>query len=200
MYSILIIDDDMFSLRMAEKVLSEKYSCSIAKSGMQAITLLKKGIVPNLILLDIQMPEMDGYETLQAIREIDHCQNLPIIFLTGIYDVTSEIKCLQQGAVDFITKPFVKEILLARVERHILLSINTKEADEAGLSQDAEKIKANLTETEWEIALYISKGLSNREIAEKMNYSYGYVKNMVAKIFEKCNVANRRDLRSLLQR
>ena len=200
MYSILIIDDDMFSLRMAEKVLSEKYSCSIAKSGMQAITLLKKGIVPNLILLDIKMPEMDGYETLQAIREIDHCQNLPIIFLTGIYDVTSEIKCLQQGAVDFITKPFVKEILLARVERHILLSINTKEADEAGLSQDAEKIKANLTETEWEIALYISKGLSNREIAEKMNYSYGYVKNMVAKIFEKCNVANRRDLRSLLQR
>ena len=199
MYSILIIDDDMFSLRMAEKVLSEKYSCSIAKSGMQAITLLKKGIVPNLILLDIKMPEMDGYETLQAIREIDHCQNLPIIFLTGIYDVTSEIKGLQQGAVDFITKPFVKEILLARVERHILLSINTKEADEAGLSQDAEKIKANLTETEWEIALYISKGLSNREIAEKMNYSYGYVKNMVAKIFEKCNVANRRDLRSLLQ-
>ena len=200
MYSILIIDDDMFSLRMAEKVLSEKYSCSIAKSGMQAITLLKKGIVPNLILLDIKMPEMDGYETLQAIREIDHCQNLPIIFLTGIYDVTSEIKCLQQGAVDFITKPFVKEILLARVERHILLSINTKETDEAGLSQDAEKIKANLTKTEWEIALYISKGLSNREIAEKMNYSYGYVKNMVAKIFEKCNVANRRDLRSLLQR
>jgi len=199
MYSILIIDDDMFSLRMAEKVLSEKYSCSIAKSGMQAITLLKKGIVPNLILLDIKMPEMDGYETLQAIREIDHCQNLPIIFLTGIYDVTSEIKGLQQGAVDFITKPFVKEILLARVERHILLSINTKEADEAGLSQDAEKIKANLTETEWEIALYISKGLSNREIAENMNYSYGYVKNMVAKIFEKCNVANRRDLRSLLQ-
>ncbi|MCR5587964.1 MAG: response regulator transcription factor [Lachnospiraceae bacterium] len=199
MYSILIIDDDMFSLRMAEKVLSEKYSCSIAKSGMQAITLLKKGIVPNLILLDIKMPEMDGYETLQAIREIDHCQNLPIIFLTGINDVTSEIKGLQQGAVDFITKPFVKEILLARVERHILLSINTKEADEAGLSQDAEKIKANLTETEWEIALYISKGLSNREIAEKMNYSYGYVKNMVAKIFEKCNVANRRDLRSLLQ-
>ncbi len=189
----------MFSLRMAEKVLSEKYSCSIAKSGMQAITLLKKGIVPNLILLDIKMPEMDGYETLQAIREIDHCQNLPIIFLTGINDVTSEIKGLQQGAVDFITKPFVKEILLARVERHILLSINTKEADEAGLSQDAEKIKANLTETEWEIALYISKGLSNREIAEKMNYSYGYVKNMVAKIFEKCNVANRRDLRSLLQ-
>lgn len=199
MYSILIIDDDMFSLRMAEKVLSEKYSCSIAKSGMQAITLLKKGIVPNLVLLDIKMPEMDGYETLQAIREIDHCQNLPIIFLTGIYDVTSEIKGLQQGAVDFITKPFVKEILLARVERHILLSINTKEADEAGLSQDAEKIKANLTETEWEIALYISKGLSNREIAENMNYSYGYVKNMVAKIFEKCNVANRRDLRSLLQ-
>ncbi|MCR5625051.1 MAG: response regulator transcription factor [Lachnospiraceae bacterium] len=196
MYSILIVDDDMFSLRMAEEVLAEKYACSIAKSGSQAVTLLSKGVIPDLILLDIKMPEMDGYETLKAIREINNCKEVPVIFLTGINDTTSEIKGLQQGAVDFITKPFVKEILLARVERHILTSLHTRNNGEPELSKEATELKQLLSETEWEVTLYISKGLSNREIAEKMNYSYGYIKNMVAKIYEKLSVKNRRELRS----
>ena len=65
--SILIVDDDLILLKTAEEILSSIYTVSVAKSGKQAITLLKKGVVPDLILLDIAMPEMDGYTTLEKI-------------------------------------------------------------------------------------------------------------------------------------
>ena len=66
--SILIVDDDLILLKTAEEILSSIYTVSVAKSGKQAITLLKKGVVPDLILLDIAMPEMDGYTTLEKMN------------------------------------------------------------------------------------------------------------------------------------
>ena len=68
--SILIVDDDLILLKTAEEILSSIYTVSVAKSGKQAITLLKKGVVPDLILLDIAMPEMDGYTTLEKMKSI----------------------------------------------------------------------------------------------------------------------------------
>ena len=80
--SILIVDDDLILLKTAEEILSSIYTVSVAKSGKQAITLLKKGVVPDLILLDIAMPEMDGYTTLEKMKSIPNCQDIPVIFLT----------------------------------------------------------------------------------------------------------------------
>ena len=80
---ILIIDDDLMLLKTAEEILSDQYNVSVAKSGIQALNLLNKNIIPDLILLDIDMPQMDGYETLEEIKKISGCELIPIIFLTG---------------------------------------------------------------------------------------------------------------------
>ena len=172
--SILIVDDDLILLKTAEEILSSIYTVSVAKSGKQAITLLKKGVVPDLILLDIAMPEMDGYTTLEKMKSIPNCQDIPVIFLTGFAESDYEVKGLKAGAVDYIVKPFVKEVLLARVEMHL-----ERSAKETGKS-------------------FVAQGMENREIAEQMNYSYGYVKNVIARIFSKLEIERRRELRKLL--
>lgn len=110
---ILIIDDDLMLLKTAEEILSDQYNVSVAKSGIQALNLLNKNIIPDLILLDIDMPQMDGYETLEEIKKIPRCELIPIIFLTGFSEMDYEVRGLKAGAVDYIVKPFAKEILLA---------------------------------------------------------------------------------------
>ena len=178
--SILIIDDDIILLKTAEEILSDLYSVSVAKGGKQGIALLKKGIIPNLILLDIAMPEMDGYMTLEKIKGIPGCEEVPVIFLTGFSESDYEVKGLKAGATDYIVKPFAKEVLLARVEMH--------------LARSAEK----LTPVEWKVALAVAQGMENKEIAEQMNYSYGYIKNVITRIFLKLDIEKRRELRKLL--
>ena len=135
--SILIVDDDLILLKTAEEILSSIYTVSVAKSGKQAITLLKKGVVPDLILLDIAMPEMDGYTTLEKMKSIPNCQDIPVIFLTGFAESDYEVKGLKAGAVDYIVKPFVKEVLLARVEMHL-----ERSAKETGKSCPTEILEA----------------------------------------------------------
>ena len=175
-------------------------SVSVAKGGKQGITLLKKGIIPNLILLDIAMPEMDGYMTLEKIKGISGCEEVPVIFLTGFSESDYEVKGLKAGAVDYIVKPFVKEVLLARVEMHLERSAKEtgKSFADAAIEKNRGEIQKKLTPIEWKIALAVAQGMENREIAEQMNYSYGYVKNVIARIFSKLEIERRRELRKLL--
>ena len=194
--SILIVDDDLILLKTAEEILSSIYTVSVAKSGKQAITLLKKGVVPDLILLDIAMPEMDGYTTLEKMKSIPNCQDIPVIFLTGFAESDYEVKGLKAGAVDYIVKPFVKEVLLARVERSA--KETGKSFADAAIEKNRGEIQKKLTPIEWKIALAVAQGMENREIAEQMNYSYGYVKNVIARIFSKLEIERRRELRKLL--
>lgn len=196
--SILVIDDDLILLKTAEEILSEQYNVSVAKSGVQALNLLKKNIIPDLILLDIDMPEIDGYETLEKIKKINGCELIPIIFLTGFSEMDYEVKGLKAGAVDYIVKPFVKEILLARVERHLERYNQRQKRKSIELSERAEEVRKKLTPTEWKIALAIAEGMENKEIAESMHYSYGYVKNLIAKIFVKLDIEKRRELQKLM--
>ena len=179
--SILIIDDDIILLKTAEEILSDLYSVSVAKGGKQGIALLKKEIIPNLILLDIAMPEMDGYMTLEKIKGIPGCEEVPVIFLTGFSESDYEVKGLKAGATDYIVKPFAKEVLLARVEMHLARS-----------AQNSRKT------VEWKVALAVAQGMENKEIAEQMNYSYGYIKNVITRIFLKLDIEKRRELRKLL--
>ena len=109
---ILIIDDDLMLLKTAEEILSDQYNVSVAKSGIQALNLLNKNIIPDLILLDIDMPQMDGYETLEEIKKISGCELIPIIFLTGFSEMDYEVRGLKAGAVDYIVKPFAKKSYL----------------------------------------------------------------------------------------
>lgn len=188
--SILIVDDDLILLKTAEEILSKMYTVSVAKNGKQALTLLEKGVVPDLILLDIAMPEMDGYVTLEKIKMIPDCQEVPVIFLTGFAESDYEVKGLKAGAVDYIVKPFVKEVLLARVERHLARSAKEtgRHSADAVIERNREEVQKKLTPMEWKIALAVAQGMENREIAEQMNYSYGYIKNIITRIFSKLDL------------
>jgi len=118
MKHILIVDDVTTNLKCAAEVLKKYYKLSMAKSGRQALDFLKE-VKPDLILLDIRMPEMDGYETLAEIRENPETQYIPVVFLTADSDRESEIKGLKMGAMDFIRTPFEPEIMLSRIDKII---------------------------------------------------------------------------------
>lgn len=109
-----------------------------------------------------------------------------------------EVRGLKAGAVDYIVKPFAKEILLARVERHLERYQQRQHKQSMELSDYAKQIKNQLTPTEWKIAIAIAEGMENKEIAESMHYSYGYVKNLVARIFSKLEIEKRRELKKLM--
>ncbi len=118
---ILVIDDVPANLKYAEQLLEEKYRLTLAISGAQALKYLTKN-EPDLILLDLNMPEMDGCTVLTKLKENPVTENIPVIILTSEVDVSTELKCLALGAVDFIRKPFVTEIMLSRIETQIELS------------------------------------------------------------------------------
>ncbi|MBR1472417.1 MAG: response regulator [Lachnospiraceae bacterium] len=116
MKHILMVDDVTTNLKSAAEVLQPFYHLSMAKSGRQALNFLKKNR-PDLILLDIMMPEMDGYETMEQIKLNPRTANIPIIFLTADTEHESEIRGLKMGALDFITKPFEADVMLGRIEK-----------------------------------------------------------------------------------
>ncbi len=113
---ILIVDDVTTNLKLAADVLQDYYQLSMAKSGAQALEFLKKA-KPDLILLDVRMPGMDGYETLEKIKANVDTANIPVVFLTVDDQRESEIKGLKMGAMDFILKPFEPDIMLSRIEK-----------------------------------------------------------------------------------
>ena len=113
---ILVVDDEPMNLRIAERMLEKSFCVSCAKSGKEALELLKKEL-PQLILLDLHMPEMDGFQMLRILKEQKSCRDIPVIFLTADNDRDMEVKCFQEGAMDFITKPFIADIMISRVKR-----------------------------------------------------------------------------------
>ena len=124
---ILVVDDDTANLRMASHILSEeKMRVSCLKSGEEAIKFLQEN-KPDLILLDIQMPGMDGFETMRHIKENKDTTDIPVIFLTASDDSNVEVRGLEAGAMDFIKKPFVPEILLIRAKHALdLIRLNAE--------------------------------------------------------------------------
>lgn len=119
---ILVVDDDTSNLKMASYILGRaQMRVSCLKSGGDAVQFLQENR-PDLILLDIHMPEMDGFQTMLAIRDHETAADIPVIFLTADDDSNTEKRGLEVGAVDFIKKPFVPEVLLLRVRHTIDLS------------------------------------------------------------------------------
>ena len=116
---ILIVDDDEIQLSFAEIILNDEYKIVTAKSGKKALDHLYHGFVPDLILLDILMPEMDGFEAYNRIRAISLLQDIPIVFLTSVREETKMQEALDIGAADYIMKPYNKENLLSRIKNVI---------------------------------------------------------------------------------
>lgn len=125
-FRIMIVDDNITNLTVAKKALESIYNIIPVSSGKKALDLLTR-VVPTLILLDIDMPEMDGFDTLKLLKANEKTMDIPVIFLTAKDDGGSEIEGLKLGAVDYITKPFSIPLLLQRVELHIELVVQKKE-------------------------------------------------------------------------
>ena len=117
-FSILIVDDEKSNIDVLNHILKEKYKLFIAKSGESAIKIAREN-VPDLILLDIIMPDMNGFEVLTQLKKSDLTSNIPVIFITGQDSKEDEIKGLNLGAVDYITKPFHNVIVEARIRTHM---------------------------------------------------------------------------------
>ena len=116
---ILIVDDVPKNLQVLGTILKEEgYLTYVAQNGLEAIERAKK-TSPDLILLDVTMPEIDGYEACKALKAEHKTKDIPIIFITAKSDQEDETKGLQLGAVDYITKPFKQSIVKARVKAHL---------------------------------------------------------------------------------
>ena len=119
-YHILVVDDNVTNLKFAEVTLKPIYKVTSLISGEQALKFLSKNI-PDLILLDIKMPGMDGFDTIKEIKANINTRNIPVIFLTAMSESESELMGLALGATDFISKPFVPEVMLRRIAMQIEL-------------------------------------------------------------------------------
>ncbi len=140
---ILIVDDTPVNLDTISTVLNDAgYEIAIATSGEKALQLLQRRS-PDLILLDVRMPGIDGFETCQRIKANPKTCDIPVIFMTSLIDINNKIKGFSCGAVDYISKPFQEQEILARVKTHINLHLLTQNLEQQVAQQTASLRIAN---------------------------------------------------------
>lgn len=160
MNRILVVDDDQVNLIVTRGILKTHYEVECVSSGPEALAFLREEM-PELVLLDLHMPDMDGYEVLAEIKKSPETADLPVIFLTADDDTETEVKVFQAGAMDYIKKPFSAQVAIQRIDR--ILELRRLQT---GLEQEVEKKTAELL-------------LSNRKVA---NLSYQIMEAMSAAI------------------
>ena len=118
---ILIVDDTPANIQIAQSILKNEYKIRVATSGAKALELVKAKPRPALVLLDVEMPGMDGYEVCKQLKADAHTRDIPVIFLTGRTETADETRGFEEGAVDYIHKPFSPAVMKARVHTHLVL-------------------------------------------------------------------------------
>ena len=113
---ILVIDDELSIRILLENFLKKEYDVVTKNDGLDAITWMEEGNLPDLIVADIQMPNLDGYEFIKNVRASGFFKDIPMIMLSGIESSSEKVKCLKLGANDYIVKPFNPEELSIRIE------------------------------------------------------------------------------------
>lgn len=126
---IMLVDDNIMNLAIGKNVLQEQYDVFTVPSGEKLFKIMERAR-PDLILLDIEMPDMNGYEVIRRLKADEATKAIPVVFLTAMSDAESELEGLSLGAVDFIVKPFSPPLLLKRIELHLLLEDQNKELKE----------------------------------------------------------------------
>ena len=170
---VLIVDDDATSLKLATGILENDYRVAAAISGEMALKYLKNN-TPDLILLDLNMPDMDGFEVMEKLKEDPHTNKIPVIFLSASQTPQIEAKCLEAGALDYVSKPFVPWVLKGRVRR-ILELYQYRRQLESTVEAQAQDIHAQSVQIE-EIQEAIIVGMANL-IEERDNSTGRHVKN-----------------------
>lgn len=195
---VMVIDDDSVMLLLMKNQLEALYDVETFSSGIEALKELEMtDALPNLILLDISMREMDGYEVLSRLKASDKFKMIPVVFLTGMTDEVSECRGLEMDVVDYLKKPVAGKVLFARVQHYIELYSdveNKGKLDETLLAS----IPEPLTERELETARLMAEFRSDREICDILHISMPYTKKLVASVKEKLGLEKRGDIRRFL--
>lgn len=156
--TILVVDDEPTNLDILVNLLNPFYKVKAALNAEIAENILKMETRPDLILLDIMMPKIDGYQLCRRIKDNPFISDIPIIFVTTLYDQTSEMKGFDLGAVDYIMKPIRPGIVLARVKTHLQLADRRKQ-----LAYEIRERTEELYETQHEIVLRLTQAASFRD-------------------------------------
>lgn len=195
---IMIIDDDAEVLSLMKKQLAMLYEVEAFSSGKEALERLRKEeALPQLILLDIMMSGMDGYEVLGCLKADEKLKRIPVVFLTGMTDEVSECRGLEMDVVDYLKKPVSGKVLFARIQHYLELYSETEKKgklDETKLSD----LPQPLSERELETARLMAEFRSDREICDILHISMPYAKKLVAAVKEKLGLEKRGDIRRFL--
>ena len=181
---ILIVDDDKISLRLLVGLLKQDYILEKAENGRQALEMIDSN-PPDLILLDVMMPEMDGFQVMRELKSNQNTQNIPVIFITALHSLTNEEEGLNLGAVDYIKKPFIPSIVQARVRNIVTMVRNRKLLETLahidGLTEIPNRRYFDLAlRREWHRAMryqnFISIAIADVDYFKQFNDNYGHAK------------------------
>lgn len=128
--TVLIVDDVVANIKLLVNLLKDDYVIQVANGGRQALALVRSDKQPDLILLDIVMPDIDGYEVCRALKSDPLTKDIPIIFVSALDEISDEAKGLSLGAADYIAKPFSAEIIKARIRNHVNFKIKSDMLEE----------------------------------------------------------------------
>jgi signal transduction histidine kinase len=196
--TILIVDDNSANLGVLSDALSQEgFEVRVAKSGKMALERVKYAL-PDLILLDVMMPEMDGFETCRRLQANPETTQIPVIFMTALSDTANKVEGFQIGAVDYITKPFQQEEVLARVKLHLKLHILAEKLEEKNMLleqkvvevskayEDLQQMQIKLIQSEkmsglGQLAAGIAHEINNpiNFIAGNLGYAQEYAHNLL---------------------
>ena len=195
---LLVVDDDPgLLLAVSDTLRAEGYSVKTARRGADALTIIAQSL-PDLIISDIRMPGMDGFQLVRNLRSNPRTRLIPIVFLTAKDETADRVAGFRTGVDAYITKPFETEELVAiiasileRVERthSDLASLFGKSSPDGSFVRDGE-----LTDAEWRVAEAVARGLTNKEIAAELELSLRTVEGHISRILDKKNLTNRVEL------
>ena len=184
--SILVVDDNPKFLK--DSLPMYGYDVTVAEDGIEALKILANKDF-DLILLDVMMPNMDGWDALKAIRKNKKTEHTPVIMITAVSEDQKVVSGLRIGADDYIVKPFILPNLLARIEAVLRRSNWSSKKTEKTINKNVDI--GILTSKEKEVLGLLAKGASNKEIADKLCVQDVTVKTHLNSIFKKLKVTNR---------
>lgn len=189
---ILVIDDNPKILEDALPLYD--YEVETATDGLKAMKILSNDSDFDIILLDVMMPNMSGWEVLKEIRKDERTKDIPVIMITAISNEEKIVKGLKDGADDYIVKPFVLPNLLARIEAVLRRCNRVKDKSIQININNVKEVSNEITKKESSVLEFLIKGLDNKEIAAKLNITELTVKTHLRNIYKKLNVKNRTQL------
>jgi DNA-binding NarL/FixJ family response regulator len=194
---LLLIDDDPNLILLVKDYLEFRgYEVITAENGREALEVLEQEI-PDMIICDVMMPEMDGYAFVNQVRQEERTSWIPILFLSAKGQSQDKIKGLNIGADVYMVKPFEPEELVAQVEASLKQAFRQRQQTGGGNDSESKiqvPFDVHLTQTELKVVQFVARGLANRDIALELNVSQRTVESHVSNMLGKTGLHNRTEL------